>query len=86
MEYLEIVTKLGDRIAYHGERFLLSCDSEHAGTHEPIHATNVRERKISAVIDVDVQVQVVWRWRRAPVTAGSRPDPCRARGAKGPAS
>ena len=54
LEYLEIVTKLGDRIAYHGERILLSCNPKHAGTHEPMYATNIGEGKISAVVDVDV--------------------------------
>src|SRR6266540_4332643 len=52
LEYPEIATELGDRIADHGERLLSSCKSEHAGTHEPIDATNVGERKIPAVVDV----------------------------------
>ena len=54
------MTKLGDRIAYHGERFLLSCNSKNTGTYKPMHATNVGERKISAVVDVDIKIQVIW--------------------------
>src|SRR4030095_5878699 len=59
LEYPEIVTELGDRVADHRERPLSSCKSEHAGTHEPIDATDVGERKIPAVVDVQIQIQVV---------------------------
>lgn len=60
LEYPEIVTKLGDRIAYYGKRFLPSGNPEDAGTHKPVDAANVGECKISAVVGVKVQVQVVW--------------------------
>ena len=33
---------------------MLSCNAKHAGTHEPMYATNVGERKIAAVVDVDI--------------------------------
>ena len=59
LKYFEIMTKLGNHIAYHGERFLLSCNSKNAGTYKPMHATNVGERKILAVVDADIQIQII---------------------------
>lgn len=39
---------------------MLSCNPKHAGTQEPMDAANVGERKIATVVDVDVEIQVVW--------------------------
>lgn len=60
LKYFEIVPKLGGCIAYHGECLLLSCNSKNAGTDKPMHASNVGERKISAVVDVDIKIRVIW--------------------------
>ena len=60
LEQLEIVTKLGDRIAYDGECFMPSCNPQHTGTREPMNAANVGERKIATVVDMAIEIQVVW--------------------------
>jgi hypothetical protein len=60
LEQLEILTKLGNRIAYDGERFMPSRNPQHTGTHEPMNAANVGKRKVAAVVDVAVEIQVVW--------------------------
>jgi hypothetical protein len=41
------------------KRPLRSCKAEHAGAHELIDAINVGERTIPAVVDVEVQIQVI---------------------------
>jgi hypothetical protein len=60
LKQLEIMTKLGDCIANDRDRFMLPCNPKHAGTHEPMDAANVGERKIAPVVNVDVEIQVVW--------------------------
>src|ERR1019366_5311491 len=60
LECFEIATKLGDRVAHHRGRLLLSCNSQDAGTRELIYVTNVGEREISTGVDVDVKIQVIW--------------------------
>jgi hypothetical protein len=60
LEQLEILTKLGDHIAYDGERFIPSCNPQHACAHEPMNAANVGEREIATIVDVAVEIQVVW--------------------------
>jgi hypothetical protein len=60
LKYFEIVTELSDRIAYYGDRFLASCNSKNASTYKPMHASNVGERKISAVVDVHIEIQIIW--------------------------
>ncbi len=60
LEQLEILTKLGDRIAYDGKRFMLSCNPQHAATHEPMNAANVGKREMATVVNVAVEIQVVW--------------------------
>src|SRR6266536_3497837 len=52
----EVMTKLGNRISDHGERFVLSCNSKNASTHKPIHTPKVGKRKISAIVDVEVEI------------------------------
>src|SRR4029434_3060005 len=58
LEYPEIATELGDRVANHRKRLLSSCESYHAGTRELIDATDVGKRKMPAVVDVQIQIQV----------------------------
>jgi hypothetical protein len=60
LEQLEIATKLGDCIAHNRECALLSCHGKDARSHEPMHAANVCERKVSPVVYVEVDIQVVW--------------------------
>ena len=60
LKYFEIMTELSYRIPYHGYRSMLPCNSKNAGTYEPVHASNVCEREISAVVDVDIEIQIIW--------------------------
>src|SRR5436190_11666063 len=60
LKCFEITAKLGDRITNYRKCLLLSCDSENAGTDKPMYATDVGERKISAVVDVKIDIQVIW--------------------------
>jgi len=60
LKCFEIAAKLGDCIAHHGERFLLSSNAKDTRSHEPMQAANVCERKISPVIDVKIYVEVIW--------------------------
>jgi len=39
LEYLEILSKFGDGIAYHGERLLLPRKAEQPCAHEPMYPT-----------------------------------------------
>ena len=59
LKYLEVAAKLGDGISHHRERLPLSCHAEGPGLHEPLQAANIRQREISAVVDVEIDVQVV---------------------------
>ena len=55
----KIPSKLRNCIPHHGERILPTRDAEGAGPHEPIQAANVGKGKIPAVVDVQIQIQVV---------------------------
>src|SRR5262249_49819508 len=59
LKYFEVMTKLCELIANHRKRLVLSCNSESAGTHNPMSATNLGECKISTIVDVEVVIQVV---------------------------
>jgi len=59
LKQLEIVTKPGDRIAYDRQGLMLTHDSKEIRTHEPVHASNIGQREIAAVVDVEVNVQVI---------------------------
>jgi hypothetical protein len=65
LKYFEVMTKLCERIANHRKRLVLSCNSENAGTHNSMRASNVGERKISTVVDVEIKVQVVGPYAQA---------------------
>ena len=60
LKQLKIVAELGDRIAYDRERLMPARNRKNARTYEPMHPTNIGQRKISAVVDVEINVQVVW--------------------------
>ena len=58
-EQLQIATKFRDRVAddRHGPLAMRHLDS--AGAYEPMHARNIRERKVAAIVDVQIQVEIV---------------------------
>src|SRR5258708_17526505 len=60
LKCLEIAAKLGDRIADHWGGVLPSRDAERTGQHEPVDPADVGECKIAAVVDVEVDIQVIW--------------------------
>ena len=59
LKCLEIAAKLGDCIAHHREGSLPSRDAKRAALQEPVDASDVGERKISTVVDMEVYVQVI---------------------------
>src|SRR5215472_8593296 len=60
LKCFEVMTKLGDRIPYHRERSMPTCNSKSAGTYTPMDAPDVGERQIATVVDVEIDVQVIW--------------------------
>ena len=60
LKYCEVTTKLGGRIADDRKRLVLSGNSQNTSTDKLVHATNVGERKISTIVDMQIEVQIVW--------------------------
>ena len=60
LDFPQIVTKLDNRVANDGHRLVLPCHPQHTGAHEPMDAANVGKCEIAAVVDMEVQIQVVW--------------------------
>jgi 8-hydroxy-5-deazaflavin:NADPH oxidoreductase len=60
LERLQVAPKLGDCVADDGVGLALSCDGKHSGSREPVHAADIGKCQISGVVDMDVEVQVIW--------------------------
>ena len=58
LERLEIAPEFGDRISNDGHRLVASCRLQNARTQEPVHAPDVCEREVSAVVHVQIEVQI----------------------------
>ena len=74
LKYFEVMTKLSGRIADDRKRFVLSCNSKKAGAHNPMHATNMGERKVSTIVDVEVVIQVVWPYAQTDTSGREKID------------
>src|ERR1700722_7797177 len=59
LKKLQVAAKFGDRVAYHGESLVPPCNGQSAAEHEPLQAADIGKRQIAAVVDVQIQVQVV---------------------------
>src|ERR1700730_8861375 len=59
LECPEVATKLRDCVTYDRVCFVAACNSKHSRMQEPMHAANVCEREISAIVDVEVEIQVI---------------------------
>ena len=57
LKHPEIVPELGRRVAYYGPRLVLARDLKQARACKPMNPTNVGEREVSTVIDVQVDIK-----------------------------
>src|SRR3984957_21303659 len=59
LKQLQVAAKFGDRVAHNRERLALPRNGQGAAEHEPLQAADIGKRQIAAVVDVQIQIQVV---------------------------
>jgi len=77
LKYPEIAAKLGDGIANHGEGFLPPGNAKGTGEREPVDPADIGERKISTVVDVEIDSETRVVVNKSTLGAAMRPKPIR---------